>query len=382
MDFPDKGGSQNTVFEAGGGVSFNCKVDATEWTWWTEHVQAGSALTPKKFAQDLMGPGTHGTTASFEKFSGRDRIAALRIYRPNMNPEEYKLSDGYKTDVRVLEIAGRGFADDRIFVAPDAQTQGRLFKILPAILDAAKDMRIDYLKTEADSLGRYAWVKVGFLPSPEWWAGAMKQDALKFVRLHEKSLGADLAEELSRRIEAGGPEAIRFIASIEAPVPSCKLYIDVDGKHAETPSEVYMYHKGPGRFAEEPTAAVHRVYGKPANVPFGKAFFLEGHSLWHGRLDPADETAVKLMREAALTPVGDAPEITKPSDPHEELRYWGRLAGNPTLAIGASGPAWTDVARSAWLKSGGTDETFDRYVKPVTSGVDHSEPEEPPAFGP
>ena len=39
---------------------------------------------------------------------------------------------------------------------------------------------------------------------------------------------------------------------------------------------------------------------------------------------------------------------------------WGALAKNPTLKIGATGEAWISAVRSAWLQSGGTEESFER----------------------
>lgn len=39
---------------------------------------------------------------------------------------------------------------------------------------------------------------------------------------------------------------------------------------------------------------------------------------------------------------------------------WGALAQNPTVEIGATGEAWVSAVRSAWLRSGGTEESFER----------------------
>lgn len=48
------------------------------------------------------------------------------------------------------------------------------------------------------------------------------------------------------------------------------------------------------------------------------------------------------------------PEVKHPS--HD----WGALAKNPSLQIGATGEAWISAVRSAWLQSGGTEESFER----------------------
>jgi hypothetical protein len=49
--------------------------------------------------------------------------------------------------------------------------------------------------------------------------------------------------------------------------------------------------------------------------------------------------------------------------PSGDFKYpshrWGLLAQNPTLEIGATGEAWISAVRSAWLKSGGTEQSFE-----------------------
>jgi len=48
--------------------------------------------------------------------------------------------------------------------------------------------------------------------------------------------------------------------------------------------------------------------------------------------------------------------------PSGEVKYpshrWGILADNPTLEIGATGEAWISAVRSAWMQSGGTEQSF------------------------
>ncbi len=39
---------------------------------------------------------------------------------------------------------------------------------------------------------------------------------------------------------------------------------------------------------------------------------------------------------------------------------WGALAKNPSAEIGSAGEPWISAVRSAWLHSGGTEETFER----------------------
>lgn len=50
--------------------------------------------------------------------------------------------------------------------------------------------------------------------------------------------------------------------------------------------------------------------------------------------------------------------------PSGQVRYpshsWGALAQDPSLEVGIVGEAWAELVRSAWLESGGTEETFEQ----------------------
>jgi hypothetical protein len=49
--------------------------------------------------------------------------------------------------------------------------------------------------------------------------------------------------------------------------------------------------------------------------------------------------------------------------PSGQVRYpshsWGVFAQDPLLDVGIAGEAWAEVVRSAWLESGGSEETFE-----------------------
>jgi hypothetical protein len=107
-------------------------------------------------------------------------------------------------------------------------------------------------------MGRYAWAKFGFVPDASAWA-QMKRDALVALLTNESILGWERTNDFVRRINEGGPEAIRIIASIDDPVPSRQL---------------------PLRF-------------EPELVPFARAFFLEQTRNWYGTLNLHDDATMK-----------------------------------------------------------------------------------------
>jgi len=56
--------------------------------------------------------------------------------------------------------------------------------------------------------------------------------------------------------------------------------------------------------------------------------------------------------------------------PHD----WGALAQNPTVEIGATGEAWALAVRDAWLRSGGTEESFELAFPAYAARRDLSHP--------
>lgn len=46
---------------------------------------------------------------------------------------------------------------------------------------------------------------------------------------------------------------------------------------------------------------------------------------------------------------------------------WGVFALDPALEVGATGEAWAEAVRDAWLKSGGTEELFEEMFPKFAS---------------
>jgi hypothetical protein len=55
--------------------------------------------------------------------------------------------------------------------------------------------------------------------------------------------------------------------------------------------------------------------------------------------------------------------------PSGQVRYpshsWGVFALDPSLDVGIAGEAWAQVVRSAWLESGGSEETVRCHIPPA-----------------
>lgn len=122
------------------------------------------------------------------------------------------------------------------------------------LVDAGKLMGIERIKLRAERVGRYVWVRMGFLPTDDAWL-QMRREAFDFIVKHRLALEQKLdVMDLMSRILAGGPKMARTLAAIDVDVPSSQI---------------------PARF-------------EPELMPFGKVFFLEIASPWSGALDLCD----------------------------------------------------------------------------------------------
>jgi hypothetical protein len=161
---------------------------------------------------------------------------------------------------RSLDLKGSAFNADGMFISEGVQGMGRGRALMGDLIDVAKLIGVDRIALQAHNIGRYAWIRMGFLPDAGSWA-QLKREALSFVLSQSSRLGASATNELVRRINEGGPEAARTLAAMTTLVPSREL---------------------PNRY-------------EPALVPLGKAFFLEYGSDWYGSLDLRDREAMKLV---------------------------------------------------------------------------------------
>jgi len=242
------------MFDNGNRLRFERPVDDIGRQWWLAKFYEPFDLTPEGMADRLAKSAPGSTSVVYHFIDGVAETFSLRIDGDFPGTEEYWYAQ------RSLDLKGSAFSADGMFVSPGAQGMGRGRALMGDLIDTAVLIGVETIRLQAEKIGRYAWIKMGFLPDAGSWMH-LKREALSFILTHESRLGTGLTNELVRRVNAGGPEAARALAAVEIPVPSRDL----------------------ARRHEQPF------------VPFGRAFFLEVAGDWYGSLNLRDEETVKLV---------------------------------------------------------------------------------------
>jgi hypothetical protein len=134
-----------------------------------------------------------------------------------------------------------------MFIPPEDAGAGRGRLLMRDLFAAAKLIGVDRIAIEAQRIGRYAWLRMGFVPDTGSWRN-IQLEAPRFIQSHAAQL-ADRPPQLIARVLTGEPKAASWLAGLPTPVPSRELFDDD---------------------------------GHPVMVPLGKAFFIEAAPNWTG----------------------------------------------------------------------------------------------------
>ncbi len=100
---------------------------------------------------------------------------------------------------------GSAFNAEGMLISPSKQGEGHGTALMGDLIDTGRLIGVEEIRLRAEQIGRYAWIKMGFLPMADAWM-QMKREALSFILDgHDRHLGAR-ADELLRRVHGGGPD--------------------------------------------------------------------------------------------------------------------------------------------------------------------------------
>ena len=125
-------------------------------------------------------------------------------------------------------------------------------------------LSVDRIKVQSRRVGRYAWLRMGFVPDEGSWKDMRGVLIGELFRV-ERELGSEKVAALLRQIGTGKPEIAGVLAAPTDPVPSKVLIED----------------------------------GLPMTVPLGKALFLDVVRDWSGEFDLRGEGRVALAEAYA-----------------------------------------------------------------------------------
>ena len=232
------------MFENGNRVRFDRSVDAVSRDWWLAAFHAPFGLTPEGMG-DLLTRSV-GTEKSivYRYIDGYEHAFALRVEGRLGSLGEIWFVE------RSLSLDGPIFTADEMFVAPDASQAGLGRRLMGDLLAASRLLGIARVSVEAQRIGRYAWLRMGFIPDGGSWR-TIQLEAPRFIMRHAAYLDGD-APGLIALVLSGKAATARSLAALPHLVPSLELYDD---------------------------------HGVPVMVALGKAFYIEAAPNWTGEFN-------------------------------------------------------------------------------------------------
>jgi GNAT superfamily N-acetyltransferase len=246
---------RSQMFEGSNKLRFERPVDEASRQWWLDKFYDTLGLTPEGMADLITRSAPGEKLAVFHYIDASREAFSLRIDGDFPGTQEFWFAH------RELDLKGSAFNAEGTDISDARQGFGYGRALMGDLVDAGKLMGIERIKLRAERVGRYVWVRMGFLPTDDAWL-QMRREAFDFIVKHRSALEQKLdVMDLMSRILAGGPKMARTLAAIDVDVPSGQI---------------------PARF-------------EPELMPFGKVFFLEIASPWSGTLDLRDDETMKAV---------------------------------------------------------------------------------------
>lgn len=249
----DEARSRAAMFDANNRLAFDRPVDEAARAWWLARFFDPHGLTPEGMGDLLTRSVSQEKLTRYDFIDGIGQAFRIRV--------EGRFVDGSQIWFveRTLSLAGGVFDADEMFI-PDGEARfGRGRRLMLDLIRLAERLGVERIKVEARKIGRYAWLRMGFVPDEGSWRDMRGVLVRELFRV-ERELGADKVTALLRQIATGKPEIAGVLAALTDPVPSIALI----------------------------------EYGRPVTVPLGKALFIDAVGDWSGEFEIRGEGRIAL----------------------------------------------------------------------------------------
>ena len=257
----DSGGQRRSrMFSDSNRIRFEAAVDDVSAEWWRRRFEEPFGLLPEDVG-DLLSKSWQGDKRMVvTALDGRAERFSIRV-EGAWGPEEFWFH------ARTLDLHGAVANADRMFVFPAREGQGQGRRFMGDLVAVARLLGLARITLYAEYVGRYVWLRAGFLPDRGSWR--------------------TMQVELQQRLAAAIPDIgdLRFL-------------------------ELLRLARSPDRVAARELAALadrvtsQELFGSDGcgmPVPLGRALFLEIGSGWSGELDLSDEDSMAVA-DAYLSP--------------------------------------------------------------------------------
>jgi hypothetical protein len=164
---------------------------------------------------------------------------------------------------RKLDLRGRLFEAQRMIIPLERQQKGQGRLLMADLVDTAARLGIRQIAVEAQDIGRYAWVRFGFLPDRGSWNFQIRIEARRRLLRSRGEIERKLFAAFLDVLDGEDPSLIRQVAEWGVLVNSLRDYDE---------------------------------NGNPAKIAVGKALLLETGAQWYGLFDLDDEETMTIFR--------------------------------------------------------------------------------------
>lgn len=244
-----------TMFESTNRIRFVVEIGEEDKEWWLSSIYGPFRLTPEEVGDRLSASWAGDKLMEVTELNGHLRRFAVSISGEFGTGQVWLLE-------KTLDFHGSFLNADRMFIDPARQQEGTGRRFMADAVALATELGLESIRLEADNIGRYAWLRCGFLPDRGSWM-SMKPFIVQRIVEARGDLGSQRFAEILAIADSPHPLAARELAAITDPVRS--------------------------RYPLES--------GRTVEVPLGRAIFIEAAPTWAGSIVLDDQVSLAVMRE-------------------------------------------------------------------------------------
>ncbi|WP_416355818.1 GNAT family N-acetyltransferase [Aureimonas phyllosphaerae] len=225
--------------------------------WWKEHMFDPHGLTPEALAERFTASWADHRQIEFKTIDPDRPEISFSVHDSSGDATVWLVD-------RCIDLDGKFVEALRMAVADDWQFEGIGRRLMKNAVDTGLFLGCDRIRLDADDVGRYSWVRMGFVPDRGSWR-SIREACIRSLMQFSQTLGPARTQEIVMMLMSNDPKTMRLIADLKDPV-------------------------------EEPR--LRRRGGlEPQVVPLGKAMLLGDCPIWAGEFDLRDATSLSLMED-------------------------------------------------------------------------------------
>jgi len=241
------------MFEPTDRITFLTQIAEVDKDWWVAEFYDQHGLTPENVGDRLSAAWSGEKRMTVSELDGLKRSFEIHV--------QGSFGDGtFWAHDRILDITGGVLRAEGMTIPIAQQKQGLGRAFMQNAADLCISIGINKIHLAADDVGRYAWIRWGFLPEQGSWDILRRSMMPKLIELQE-DLPSERFVEIMIMLRDRRPTTARLIAGLLDPVRT-----------------------------QIPTEQGGML------VSLGRVLFLDGGAIWQGDLNLSDEESMLLLK--------------------------------------------------------------------------------------